>query len=89
MSPKEKAIELVDKFRIFAHTGDYDYEFYGAKNDNHNAKQCALISVDEIMKAPFENIYINLIPDDAKETDWFWNHYDSYWQEVKTEIENL
>ena len=43
MTPKEKAVELVDKFRLSkAITESY-------------AKQCALIAVDEIIKSnPYE-----------------------------------
>ena len=38
MTPKEKAKELVDRFRI------------GDRNMKSKAKQCALICVDEILK---------------------------------------
>ena len=41
MTPKEKAIELVDKFNK-PDTTHYPYV--------HNAQQCALIAVDEILK---------------------------------------
>ena len=40
MTPKEKAKELVDRFRI------------GDRNMKSKAKQCALICVDEILNAP-------------------------------------
>ena len=45
MSPKEKAKELVDKFTFRCEECDYDW----------NAKQCALIAVDEIIKNFFSN----------------------------------
>ena len=64
MTPKEKAIELFDKFN----NPDKTYYPYV-----HNAQQCALIAVDEILSV----IWINL--DD--EVD--------YWAEVKQEIEKL
>jgi len=41
MTPKEKAIELVDKFNK-PDTTHYPYV--------HNAQQCALIAVDEILQ---------------------------------------
>ncbi len=50
MTPKEKAIELVDKFKNYSPTMDYDFQFKGAKDYNHNAKQSALIAIDEIIK---------------------------------------
>ena len=52
-------------------------------------KDCALIAVDEIMKAPFENTYLELVPDDAPDTDWFWDKFIEYWEQVKHEIEKL
>ena len=54
MTPKEKAIELVAKFKsnvykkAFANT-DFMYDrYYGL--DDEMAKQCALIAVNEILK---------------------------------------
>ena len=68
MTPKEKAKELVDKYTQYV-TEINEYEY---------AKNCALIAVDEIIKAnPYE----------VSKTD-----IDStidYWQEVKQEIEKL
>jgi len=40
MTPKEKAIELVERFRMNV----LDYE--GCSINEHKAKQCALITVD-------------------------------------------
>ena len=77
MTPKEKAKELVNKFDLS--TGLMSIE----------RKQCALIAVNEIMKAPHENNYMELIPTDAESTDWFWDKFDEYWNEVKNEIEKL
>ena len=64
MTPKAKADELIDKF------------YY---TDKIQAKQCALKSVNEILKALNDDIYIQ------GETD-IDSHID-YWQEVKQEIE--
>ena len=64
MTPKEKAIELFDKFNK-PDTTHYPYV--------HNAQQCALIAVDEILSV----IWINL------------NDDVDYWAEVKQEIEKL
>jgi hypothetical protein len=57
MTPKEKAEELVDKF-------------IQINGNAFFAKECALIAVDEIVKA-------------GKDVDEF---CDSYWLEVKNEI---
>ena len=43
MTPREKAIELVDKFRLNV----LDYE--GSGLNTFKAKQCALIAVDEVL----------------------------------------
>ena len=64
MIPKEKAIELFDKFNK-PDTTHYPYV--------HNAQQCALIAVDEIID--------NIVDDDKQVLN--------YWAEVKQEIKNL
>ena len=48
MTPKEKAEELVDKYRTYIRTGD-KYEYLDAEDEVHLAKQCALIAVNEIL----------------------------------------
>jgi hypothetical protein len=81
MTPKEKANELVDKFyqrfplkmNVITTRGDLSWE-YDSWNE---AKQCALIVVDEIMKAVgWEKMELGV-------------DRDNYWTEVKQEIENL
>jgi hypothetical protein len=70
MTPKEKAKELVGNFCNVEFLKDYegmDYEL---------AKECAIIAVDEILK--------------AVESDWsFMEKRKEYWKQVKKEIENL
>ena len=74
MSPKEKATELVKKFtyntRCFSETKGWEDTLY-------DAKQCALIAVDEILEMD-----LPILEEDA---DKF---YD-YWKQVKHEIEKL
>jgi len=48
MTPKEKAKELVDRFRI------------GDRNMKSKAKQCALICVDEIINTGVHTDYIKV-----------------------------
>jgi hypothetical protein len=69
MTPKEKAVELFDKFNNPDIT-HYPYV--------HNAQQCALIAVDEIIKAVND-------PDDT----FLSKDGVDYWEEVKQEIEKL
>ena len=69
MIPKEKAKYLVDKF--------YDVDVISAdmmSSCSIDAKQCALIAVDEIIR--IENHHKN-------------HKWVEYWQEVKEEIEKL
>ena len=66
MTPKEKAEELV-------------YKFMDTRISWKQSKLCALIAVDEIIKA---------IPD-ASDDDSPYNHELLWWQEVKEEILNL
>jgi len=82
MTQKEKAIELVEKYKGYVYcyigsgmlTNDY--------NDSvatMNAKQCAIIAVDEIIAVTHEDPY----PRPKTKMD------KEYWQEVKEEIEKL
>ena len=71
-SAKEKAIELISKFKPYA---DYQEDdcFNQIEKMLINAKQCALIAVEEILDiAEFYN-----------DVEFIW------WEEVKQEIEKL
>jgi hypothetical protein len=48
MTPKEKAIELVNMFRKYVNDGR-DRGYYSSQMTFSNQKQCALIAVDEII----------------------------------------
>ena len=80
MTPKEKAKELVESFHPHVYIG-YESEEEGLGN----AKQCALIAVDEIINSrpilpsPIAVINLDLCVLQAKQ----------FWQQVKTEIELL
>jgi|688.fasta_scaffold1266929_2 hypothetical protein len=82
MTPKEKAIELINSYRIILMNEDTE-----CGNEilcTSIAKQCALIAVDEIIKNNLEYLRgIELHNDVALNIDL------SYWQEVKQEIELL
>jgi len=49
MTTKEKAQELFNKFRQFAHHDTSQIGSYQLQQEMYNAKQCALIVVDEIL----------------------------------------
>ena len=89
MTAKEKAIELVDKFYQTTPNEYFVNEPIGIKGRYKSweqAKQCALIAVDEIIEAT--NMYQYGISNALE-------HIPSkivkhpYWQEVKQEIEAL
>jgi len=74
MTPKEKAKELVDKM--------YQHQWRKDTIEFRNAKQCALIAVDEVQQlikdlSSCKNRFIYIINE------------MNYWQEVKQEIEKL
>jgi hypothetical protein len=77
MTPKEKAIELVDKY------WQLNYDWDGTTKEGW-AKDGALIAVDEIIKSSPARSPINDSSD-------FMPHFKAikYWEEVKQEIENL
>ena len=72
MTAKEKAQELVDKFRTEI------LSFLGDRIKDQNAKRCALIAVDELIK-------IHYLLTTTQDTSPSIN----YWKEVKQEIQNL
>jgi hypothetical protein len=79
MIPKEKAIELVDRFIHYVNCWDDETADPNYTQAYNYAKQCALIAVDEIAKCTkYENQKFN--------NDRF---SEDYWQEVKQEIKKL
>ena len=80
MTAKEKAIELDEKFSPLVKCWDcYNDTPMQIEGTVANAKQCAIIAVNEIL---------NLMIKDFK---WDIKHNGNidYWQQVKIEIENL
>lgn len=81
MTPKDKAKELVDKYTplVYCYMGSgmlsNHYDENVAKD---NAKQCALIAVDEILNDDW------YIPSFDEMTE-----RKKYWEQVKNEIINL
>ena len=73
MKPKDKAIELVDTYRIMLMNSDT--ECGEEILCTVIAKQCALIAVDEVIQA-MDNI---MIP----------NPFKQYWNKVKQKIQAL
>ena len=79
MTAEEKAQELVDKF---LHPVRWKM---GQEDIAQRAKQCALIAVDEIIRALWDFFYKNC---DRREPAGLAKEYE-YWNEVKQEIEKL
>ena len=75
MEARLKAVELVEKFKQHAYTNMFSFRI---ESNLHNAKKCALIAVDELIK---DNLHNENIVNGGLNAD--------YWQEVKTEINNL
>jgi hypothetical protein len=71
VKPKEKAKQLVEKFR------NSITSFLSDNMKNENAKQCAIIAVDEIMEELENN------------KSYFMAENLIFWQEVKEEINKL
>ena len=77
-SPKEKAEQLVENFKIFV-IGVNDSII-----EKQNAKRCAIITVEEILKLDIEITYLNK----QKKGYTIYTHI-SFWKEVINEIKNL
>ena len=81
MTPKDKALKLTEKY--IAPT--MDRGLCGYFKSIAIAKECALITVDELIEeAYFTDAYIKSV----FFTDGYYDKQD-YWQEVKTEIEKI
>ena len=78
MTPKEKALELVNKFMSYA-----DSNHYGSIA---SAKQCALIAVDEIIK--YHDEFMDVVRYELPSNIVAVIPY-KYWDDVKQEIEKL
>lgn len=85
MTPKEEAKELVDKFYQTTPNETWIDEPLGEFMKTYTAwgqaKQCALIAVDEILK--------QLSPLDLSPLGTYTNPKIEYWLDVKNEIEKL
>jgi hypothetical protein len=77
MTPKEKAKELVFEFKKYAYYPKTKDDEIFVNELKTNAKQCALIAVDEIIKSQYK------VLSGVKKS-----FYD-YWIEIKQEIEKL
>ena len=73
MNPKEKAIEIVEKF---------DYYLFSDKGKFiESSKQCALIHVNGIIEV--------MLKCDKDNQSYYYMGEQKFWQEVKTEINKL
>lgn len=103
MTLYEKAKELVDKFYqllpLNKDVNTTDGELHWEYNDWEQAKKCALIAVDEILKIK-GNLNFDYVWYEHRDTDinnWYDTesfipirvHAIKYWQKVKQEIEKL
>jgi hypothetical protein len=74
MTPKEKALQLVEKYLCVDETYNVDLFCDECGISNDAAKYCALIAVDEILK---------------NDTIFLYVHHLDFWKEVKHELEKL
>lgn len=81
MTPKEKAIELVNKFKEI----NEDYI------DKYQSKPCALIAVDEIIIEIYNISHQYTSIYDITSSSYLYNDCKEliFWKEVKQEIEKL
>lgn len=77
MTPKEKSEELIELFRPYAHDGGGYYKRGTCSKEIENSKSCALICVNEILKAGNSDMIVSQYFDDR------------FWNGVKEELNNL
>jgi hypothetical protein len=83
MTPEEKARSLISMFQLYAeiHGGNQEGARYDATVMTKNAKQCALIAVDEIIEV--------LKSGDGPPGSTYSNPGKFYWQQVKQEMQKV
>ena len=85
MTPKEKAEELIFKFK-----NSQNSDGYNDVRDIEAAKRCALIAVDEIISSREDDSAFNDTMS-YNGSDYYTPHpmYLTYWKQVKQEIDVL
>lgn len=78
MTPKEKAQQLISNFKKFAYYPQTDNDEIFVEKINHNARQCALVCVDEILSLRM----CHAMGRDDKYSE------SEFWEKVKEEINN-
>jgi len=86
MTPKEKAFELAHKFRLLEIRTSENSHMMISITD---AKQCALIAVDEILELKETQEEYQIQYDNGEWSRELGYRYSKYWQKVKQEIEKL
>ena len=86
MEAKDKAKELVDKYMVYSYTSSDKDGALNPVEEKENAKQCALICVEEIRSSVvwYKEDMLTNFGDYLKQTD-----NELYWLKVKEEIEKL
>jgi hypothetical protein len=79
-SPKEKALELVEKYKIIIADHVVDMKIIYGTLTNKLAKQCALIAVDELISISLPSSEFGGV---------ITNNTTEYWNDVRNEINKL
>jgi thymidine kinase len=87
MTPKEKAMELIEKFEKEVYKYDLDTNNEYDMSLFHLAKQCALIAIDEAVE--YEKRIIKEIQFLSDIAGRAFRCEGLYWEQVKHEIEKL
>jgi len=89
MTPKEKAINLLEQFRDVQWIEENRETIKVKWLQGDEAKQCALIAVDEILELKETQEEYQIQYDNGEWSRELGYRYSKYWQEVKQEIEKL
>lgn len=96
MTPKIKAEELIEKFKEYAHGISSFNGKYNESVEINSAKQCAIICADEIiheleqLRKPEYTSFVIQNTNSSEENSVI-DGYEKkdFWNEVKSELENL
>ena len=88
MTPKDKSIELIEKFEPYVEYQGDDC-FTEREKMLINAKRCALIAVDELINTEYQTVSKLLDVIQKNKIRLVISLNKDYWQEVKQEIQKL
>ncbi len=94
MNPQERALQLIEKFKPFAHAHYSESTGFDSKSLNDSAKQCVLVCIEEMIKQfrlGYPTQSLNSVRHDIQSDGIriYINNNIKFLEEIKSEINKL